>query len=187
MSSETNEGEALLTGNAAAALLRISQYEATLRRGLFNRLMRALGRTSAFAAIYRRIGPRLDTWLHRRFGGRVAARLYGVPTLLLVTRGAKTGLPRTSPLVYLRDGDAFIVVGTNFGHGTHPAWTGNLLAQPLAEIEVASERLAVSAAFVDEAAFAGYWPRFVGVYPGYANYLERRGLPPRMFRMHMRS
>ena len=121
--------------------------------------------------------------LTRRFGGRVTARIHGVPALLLTTTGARSGLPRTSPLLYVRDGDDFLVVGTNFGQANHPAWTGNLMAEPRAAIEVGPERLAVVGAMVDEAEFGSLWPRFVAIYPGYAAYLERCGRSPRMFRL----
>lgn len=50
--------------------------------------------------------------------------------MLLTTTGAKSGLARMSPLLYARDGDSLIVVGSNFGQDRHPAWTGNLIAHP---------------------------------------------------------
>jgi deazaflavin-dependent oxidoreductase (nitroreductase family) len=55
----------------------------------------------------------------------------GAPTMLLTTIGAKSGLARTSPLLFARDGDdSIIVVGSNFGQQRHPAWSGNLIAHP---------------------------------------------------------
>jgi deazaflavin-dependent oxidoreductase (nitroreductase family) len=165
------------------SLRRISAYEATLRRGIVTVFFRMIGKTSFFAWGYRRIGPRIDPWLMRVTKGWLIARVYGIPALLIITKGAKTGLPRTSPLLYVRDGSDFIVVGTNFGQGHHPAWTNNLLANPQATVEVGPARVGVTATLVDDAMFSLQWPRLVELYPGYAGYLERSGRQPRMFRL----
>ena len=80
-----------------------------------------------------------------------------------------------------------MVVGTNFGQRHHPGWTANLLAHPDASIEVGPERLSVTGELVDEATWERLWPRFVAVYPGYANYLTRCApRKPRMFRLRPR-
>jgi deazaflavin-dependent oxidoreductase (nitroreductase family) len=165
------------------ALQRIAEYESTVRPGPLTWMLRVMGRWRAFSWFYRRVGPRIDPWLMKRWQGRLVARVYGVPVLLLGTRGAKTGLPRSTPLLYLRDGDDFLVVGTNFGQAHHPAWTGNLLASPEGSVEVAATRVEVTAELVDEQTFGAHFPRFVEVYPGYALYIERSGRSPRMFRL----
>lgn len=69
----------------------------------------------------------------------------GAPTILLETTGAKSGLPRVSPLLYARDGDRLIVVGSNFGQEKHPAWTGNLIKSPDAVVIMAGQRIPVRA------------------------------------------
>jgi deazaflavin-dependent oxidoreductase (nitroreductase family) len=116
--------------------------------------------------------------------GRVMAAVYGFPILALHTTGAKSGQPRLSPLVYVRDGDDVMLIGTNFGQPKHPGWTANLLAHPDAAVEIGPETLAVRAELVDEETWARMFPSFVAVYPGYADYMVRRGhLVPRMFRL----
>ncbi|HET9070635.1 MAG TPA: nitroreductase/quinone reductase family protein [Acidimicrobiales bacterium] len=167
----------------ATRLGRIADFDAGRRTTPVTRLLLAVGRTRGFARVYRVIGPVLDPWVLRRSRGRVASRVYGLPALLLTTVGRRSGQARVSPLLYLRDGQDFIVVGTNFGQEHHPGWTANLLARPDAEIEVGPERLAVTAELVDGAAWGQLWARFVDLYPGYANYLERAGRTPRMFRL----
>ena len=168
-----------------ARLHEVAEYEATLRHTSHTGALRSLGTTKAFAAAYRRIGPKLDPWLMRKSQGRIFTRLYGIPILLLCTTGSRSGLQRTSPLVYLRDGNDFVVVGTNFGQLHHSAWTANLLAHPDAEIEVGPVRLAVTAELADQAGWDRLWPRFCALYPGYANYLERCGnRVPRLFLLH---
>ena len=169
----------------AARLQRISSFEAARRTTPVTRLLLVVGRTKAFARVYRVLGPAVDPWILRRSKGKVASQVYGLPALVLTTVGRRSRQPRVSPLLYLRNGDDFVVVGTNFGQEHHPAWTANLIAEPEAEIEVGPERLAVSAELADADTWNRLWPRFVAVYPGYASYLGRSGgRTPRMFVLH---
>ncbi len=169
----------------SSKLAEIAAYENTVHSTPMTRLFRRLGPTKGFIAFYRRFGPKVDPWLMRSRGGRRAIRIYGLPGLLLDTTGAKSGMTRTSPVLYVRDGTDFVVVGTNWGRLHHPAWTTNLLAHPQAHIEVGQVRLAVQAELVDQAGWDRNWPRFVAVYSGYAHYLETCGdRTPRMFLLH---
>ncbi|MBM3462767.1 MAG: nitroreductase family deazaflavin-dependent oxidoreductase [Armatimonadetes bacterium] len=162
------------------SLEKIAAAEARLRVTPMTRVLRVIGRTRAFARIYRVIGPIIDPWLMRR--SDLIGRLYGLPTLLLTTVGAKSGARRTSPLLYVRDGEAFAVVGTNFGQFHHPAWTANLLANPNAEIEVWSQQVNVHAEQVQAQEWDRLFGRFVEIYPGYRDYLGRcGGRKPRLF------
>lgn len=166
----------------AARLGRVAEFEAARRATPVTRLLLTVGKTRGFARVYRALGPAVDPWALRRSRGKLASRVYGLPALLLTTIGRRSGEPRVSPLLYIRDGDDFVVVGTNFGQRHHPAWTANLIARPDAEIEVGPERLAVTGELVDDADWQRLWPRFVSVYPGYAGYLQRAGgRTPRMF------
>ena len=165
----------------AGKLQRIADHERGLRK--IPHAIRSAGRTRAFAAFYRRYGPKADPWLFHKSHGRAALR-FGLPELLLTTTGAKSGLPRTVPLIYVRDGSDFMVLGTNFGQRHHPGWTANLLAHPDAFIEVGPERLAVTGELASQPAWERLWPRFVEIYPGYADYLTRCApRKPRMFRL----
>ena len=169
-----------------AQLDRVAAYEAGLRATVMNRVLRRIGPTRPFAAVYRRVGPLIDPWLNERTGGRISTRVYGFPALLLVSTGARSGRSRTSPLLYVRDGDDFVVVGTNFGTAHHPGWTYNLLAHPDAEVIVGEEHVAVTAERADPATFERLWPSLVAVYPGYEDYLERLRRDARMFLLHPR-
>jgi deazaflavin-dependent oxidoreductase (nitroreductase family) len=173
------------TSPLAEKLQRIAAYERG-RRKTVPGVIRSAGRTRAWAAFYRRYGPKADPWLLRKTQGRAALRI-GFPELLLTTTGAKSGLPRVMPLIYVRDGDDFVVVGTNFGQRHHPGWTANLLAHADASIEVGPEQLPVTGELADQATWERLWPRFVAIYPGYADYLTRCGpRKPRMFRLRPR-
>jgi hypothetical protein len=76
----------------------------------------------------------------RKTHGQIISRWYGLPALLLATTGAKSGQRRVQPLVYVRDGRDFAIVGTNFGQTHHPAWTANLLAHPAGQRELTVPR-----------------------------------------------
>lgn len=165
-----------------SALGRIADYEASVKPTLITWMLRWVGRTKAFAFIYRQFGPRLDRFLMRRSG--LVGRLYGLPALLLTTTGAKSGQPRTQPLLYLRDGDSFVVLGTNFGQQRHPAWTANLLAHPCASVEIAGLRVEVRGELFEGEEWKRHFERFAAMYPGYRDYLRRCGdRVPRMFRL----
>jgi deazaflavin-dependent oxidoreductase (nitroreductase family) len=168
-----------------AQLDRVAAYEGTRRSGLVHRATRRLGKTAAFARVYRVVGPKIDPKIGAIKDGRYLATVYGFPILMLHHIGAKSGQERVSPLVYVRDGDDFALVGTNFGQAKHPAWTFNLLAHPDVAVGIGGVHLRVRADLIDDqAAFDRLWPEFVDAYPGYANYLTRRPeLPPRMFRL----
>jgi deazaflavin-dependent oxidoreductase (nitroreductase family) len=164
-----------------ARLEHVAAHERTLRKNVITSFLHGVGPTRAFAFVYSRIGPYIDRYLlHRR--GAQASQFYGFPALLLITTGAKSGLPRESPLLYVRDGEAFAIVGTNFGGKPHPAWTGNLQKTPAARIVVADQSFDVQAELADDDTWQRLWPKFCEMYPGYDAYLKRlTERTPRMF------
>lgn len=91
--------------------------------------------------------------------GRIGHRLLGVPTLLLTTRGRKTGLERTSALVYGETDGAYVVVASNGGAATAPGWSHNLADDPNVSIRIGTRSQAVTASFVypGEPVFDGLW------------------------------
>lgn len=102
---------------------------------------------------------RAHKWLYERSGGRVGHGMIGAPTLLLVTVGRKSGATRATPLVYARDGERFVVAGSNDGLDRDPAWVHNVRARPAVELQIARERLGGTARFVerDDPAFDRLW------------------------------
>jgi deazaflavin-dependent oxidoreductase (nitroreductase family) len=81
----------------------------------------------------------------RANGGRVGGQFEGAPLLLLTSTGAKTGEARTTPVVYLRDGEHLVIFASKAGAPTNPAWYHNLLADPSATVEVGNETAQVNA------------------------------------------
>jgi deazaflavin-dependent oxidoreductase (nitroreductase family) len=82
-----------------------------------------------------------------RLHGGPTGLFTGAPILLLTTTGAKSGLRRTAPLVYTRDGKRYIVVGSRAGAPVNPAWYHNLLADSYATIELGAESFGVVCRF----------------------------------------
>jgi deazaflavin-dependent oxidoreductase (nitroreductase family) len=81
----------------------------------------------------------------RANAGKVGGPFEGRPMLILHTKGAKSGQPRVTPLVYLPDGDRYLVFASMGGAPTHPAWYHNLVANPAVEVEVGTEKLTAKA------------------------------------------
>ena len=89
---------------------------------------------------------KLYLWSH----GRIGHTIRGLPILILTTKGKKTGLPRTKALMYLPDGNDFVVIASNLGKGNHPAWWINLLAESFASVQIADSHYTVHAREADE-------------------------------------
>jgi len=114
------------------------------------------------------------TLVYRATGGLVGHRIpFAPPMLLLDHVGAKSGVKRTSPLVYVADGDDVVVVASKGGNPRHPAWYHNLRANPDAYVQIGSERRPVRARVATAEERARLWPRAVETYGGYDGYQER--------------
>jgi deazaflavin-dependent oxidoreductase (nitroreductase family) len=74
----------------------------------------------------------------------------GRSLLLLTTKGAKSGEERTSPVVYSRDGDRFIIIASKGGAPTHPSWYHNLRAHPEVTVELGAEKFRARAKTADD-------------------------------------
>ena len=111
--------------------------------------------------------------VYRVTNGRIGGYLAGGPVLLLSTTGRKSGEVRTVPLLYIRNGESFVIVGSNGGTATHPAWWLNLKANPAAKIEVGKRRVRVRAEAAGPKEKKRLWPRLVEMYDGYESYRRR--------------
>ncbi|WP_375482540.1 nitroreductase family deazaflavin-dependent oxidoreductase [uncultured Mycobacterium sp.] len=114
---------------------------------------------------------RINTWLYKATGGRIGGKfLQGAPVALLTTTGRKTGQPRVSPLLYLRDGDRVLVVASHGGREKNPMWYLNLKANPKVQVQIKKEVLNLTARDATEEERAKYWPRLVEMYSSYEDY-----------------
>ncbi|HEU4703536.1 MAG TPA: nitroreductase family deazaflavin-dependent oxidoreductase [Conexibacter sp.] len=114
--------------------------------------------------------------LYRRSGGRLGHRPPGLPQMLLLDHvGARSGIRRTSPLVYTRDGDDYVLVASKGGYPRHPAWLHNLKANPDTTIQVGRRVMPVHAHVAREDERERLWPLCVATYRGFAGYQARAG------------
>ena len=121
-------------------------------------------------------GPLLTVhqWLYEHSDGRIGASLGGRPMLLLRTVGRRTNQSRTAALLYVRDGDAYVVIASKGGAPKHPGWFYNLTAQPDVEVQVGRERIPVRARVAAGAERSRLWARADEINRGqYATYQSR--------------
>lgn len=109
----------------------------------------------------------------RANGGRVGGQFEGAPLLLLTTVGARSGERRTTPVVYLPDGERYVIFASKAGAPTHPAWYHNLLASPSATIEVGDERFDVDVAVASGEERRGLYERQARAMPQFAEYQSK--------------
>jgi deazaflavin-dependent oxidoreductase (nitroreductase family) len=117
----------------------------------------------------------VHTWVYRRTEGRIGHRVPGVgPSMLLLDHvGAKSGAKRTSPLLYIPDGENVVIVASKGGYPKHPAWFHNLMAHPDTTAQIGRERRPVHARVATPEERQRLWPRVVAGYGTYADYQQR--------------
>ena len=143
--------------------------------GVYERTLEKIARMPIGDWYMKKVAPRLDPPLLRLTGGRVSS-VYPVPVMLLTTTGAKTGQPRTLPLLYISDGDHLILIASNYGKTSHPAWYRNLLANPGAEVLAGSRSGTYTASEITDAAERDRaWDLALDMYAGYGDYEGRAG------------
>ncbi len=102
---------------------------------------------------------RIHDAVYQKTNGWIGHRTLGIPSLLLHTVGAKTGVPRTASLTYARDGGNYLIVASKGGDPKAPGWYHNLKSNPNVEINVGPKRFGVTAKPVipDDPDYARLW------------------------------
>jgi F420H(2)-dependent quinone reductase len=114
---------------------------------------------------------RVNTFMYRRGGGEGLGGTFGkAPVALLTTTGRKTGEPRVSPLLFLRDGNRVILVASKGGSEKNPMWYLNLKANPKVQVQIKKEVLDLTARDATDEERAQYWPQLVKMYPSFDDY-----------------
>jgi deazaflavin-dependent oxidoreductase (nitroreductase family) len=98
-----------------------------------------------------------------------------LPTLLLTTRGRKTGQPRALPLIYGEAGGSYVVIASKGGMPKHPVWYLNLEAHPDCELMVGAKHVTARARVAEGAERARLWKQLAEIYPPYDEYQQRAG------------
>lgn len=149
------------------------------------RLVQKVSSTRAFAKAAPHVIPALDRAVHRLTRGKVLLSAQMLPGVILTATGARSDLPRRTPLACMPepDGRGWILVGSNFGRTGHPAWTANLLARPDAEISWKGADVPVTARLLAGEERAAVWKELLAFWPPYATYQARVEREIRVFRL----
>ena len=152
--------------------------------GPVGRTMQKMATSSWFRKVGPKVVPPMDRTLHRLSGGRIIVSRLLVPSMVLTTRGQRSGLPRESPLACVLDGTGgWWVVGSNFGQEKHPSWTGNLIATPRATVSYEHRTYEVHAHLLTDQEKAEVWPTLTAAWPAYDQYVESSGRNIRVFHL----
>jgi deazaflavin-dependent oxidoreductase (nitroreductase family) len=111
-------------------------------------------------------------WVYRRTNGRVGARLLWFPAALVTTTGRRSGRPRTTPTLYLADGDRVILPASFGGRDADPAWYLNIESNPEVRVQIRDRQFDLIARDATEEERKRYWPRLIKMYPPYRGYRE---------------
>ncbi|MFD3807619.1 nitroreductase family deazaflavin-dependent oxidoreductase [Streptomyces sp. NPDC058611] len=156
--------------------------------GVGVKLMQKVSSTRLFAKVAPHFIPAVDKAVHKLTRGRVILSAQMLPGVILTAKGARTGAPRTTPLACMpEDGGAtWLLIGSNFGRPGHPAWTGNLLKHPDADVSWKGQDIAVRARLLAGEERAEAWRAALVFWPPYAAYQARIEREIRLFRLERR-
>ncbi len=149
----------------------------THRPNTVQRFLHVIPKSRPGAWLFARTLHHLDRPIQRLSGGRQSLThlLAGLPVVTVTTLGAKSGQPRSLPLVAVPDGENVILIASNFGQKHHPAWYYNLRAHPEVQLTYEGQTVTYLACETDGAERERCWQRAVALYSGYALYKERAG------------
>jgi deazaflavin-dependent oxidoreductase (nitroreductase family) len=125
------------------------------------------------ARLAMKLGSGAHAGVYRATGGKLFGRMGKSPILLLNTVGRKSGKKRTSPLLYVMDGEDFVIIASKGGAPTHPAWYLNLRDNPDATVEIGDREVRVRAEEADPEENARLWGKMVEMYPTYEDYQKK--------------
>jgi deazaflavin-dependent oxidoreductase (nitroreductase family) len=120
-----------------------------------------------------KISTKVHVAIFKGTKGRVMGKFDDAPLLVLHHRGAKTGQPRETPIIYLEDGPNLVVVASMGGQEKNPSWFHNLIAHPDVEVQIGGERRPVHARRATQAEAAALWPRLNLMWPAWETYKTR--------------
>jgi deazaflavin-dependent oxidoreductase (nitroreductase family) len=139
------------------------------------RAMRRVAASGPGAWVFARVLYRIDRPVYLITRGRhtFATLLSGIPVVMITTTGARSGQPRTVPVLGLPTADGLAVIASNFGQRRHPGWYFNLRANPAGSLTVDGRSRRFRAVEVDGDRRRQIWAEGLRVYPGWSQY-ERR-------------
>jgi deazaflavin-dependent oxidoreductase (nitroreductase family) len=145
------------------------------RANAFQRAVRRWAASGSGAWVFARVAHRIDRPVYRLTRGRhtFANLVSGLPVVQLTTTGARSGLPRTVPVVGLPTADGFAVIASNFGQERHPGWYYNLRANPEVSVSVDGRAHRFRAVEAEGERRSRIWEEGLKIYPGWSQYEGR--------------
>lgn len=127
----------------------------------------------------------LDKALYKLTGGRRGLSPKQ-SMLVLTTTGRKSGQLRSVPVLYLRDGETFWVMASNYAQARHPEWSWNLIADPHAKVTIGKQVHQVTARLAGDEEKRQMWPRLLELYPAWEQYAQWTDRDFRLFALEPR-
>jgi deazaflavin-dependent oxidoreductase (nitroreductase family) len=112
-------------------------------------------------------------WLLKTFKGRFLGTMGAAPVLTLTVPGRRSGQLRASPLLYVRDGNRYILIASKAGWPTNPDWFENLMANGGGTIQVGDQSLPVTAEVIQGPERARLWNEAAKIYSTYNDYAKK--------------
>ena len=139
------------------------------------RALRRFGASPPGSWLFARVLHHIDRPVYRLTRGRhtLASLVAGLPVVMLTTTGARSGLPRSVPVVGLPTADGLAVIASSYGQRHHPAWYHNLRSKPEGEVTVDGKTRRFHAREAEGEERERIWQAGLKVYPGWSQY-ERR-------------
>ncbi|MBW2241401.1 MAG: nitroreductase family deazaflavin-dependent oxidoreductase [Deltaproteobacteria bacterium] len=133
--------------------------------------------TSSLARIRGDSRADVEDYLANPEGRSTGAGPSGLPTLLLTCVGHKSGEKRTTPLIFLQNGEEMIVVGSLAGYDSHPAWVLNLNANPACWVQLDDKRAAAVSRDVTDEERKALWPKLTEMFPPWGFFQKQTERP----------
>jgi len=145
------------------------------RANAWQRGIRRFAASGPGSWLFSRTLDHLDRVVFRATRGRhiASSLLSGLPIAMVTTKGARSGEPRTVPLVGLPTEDGLAIIGSRYGNAKHPAWRHNLRTHAGGEVEIEGSRWAFRAEEIEDERRERIWQQALESYPGYAVYAKR--------------
>lgn len=109
-------------------------------------------------------------WMYRVTRGKFGSEMRGFKVLILNTIGRKSGKVHSNPVGYFEQNDGYLVVASNAGLPTHPAWFHNLKVNPNFTIQVKDKVMPVHARIISSNERAAFWKKVIQTAPAFADY-----------------
>jgi deazaflavin-dependent oxidoreductase (nitroreductase family) len=151
---------------------RVPEFDPAKPRNPWQRAMRRTAASKFGGWMALNVANKVDPYLMRATRGLIKLPS-GTPTVLLTHTGAKSGLTRTTPLVYFTDADNVVLIASQTGKPKHPAWYHNLTANPDVELWAGGRGGAYRAREAEGEERARLWAQAATLYPGYDDYQRR--------------